>query len=106
MALQTLRRLRRLIKRQALSASPIILMYHRVADIKVDPWGLAVHPDRFDQQIDALTRFRRVVHLHDLIEAERSRTSGDKALAAVTFDDGYHVSIRTRAKRSSVMTVQ
>ena len=26
---------------------PLILMYHRVAAPVVDPWGLAVHPDRF-----------------------------------------------------------
>lgn len=87
---ETLRRLRRFIDRRVHSAAPIILMYHRVTDIPVDPWGLAVHPARFEEQIDVLTRARRVVHLHDLIEAEQSRTSRDKPLAAVTFDDGYH----------------
>jgi len=65
-------------------------MYHRVADIPVDPWGLAVHPMRFEEQIDALTRVRRVVHLHELIKAEQGRSTSDKPLAAVTFDDGYH----------------
>ena len=87
---ETLRRLRRFVDRRVLGTAPIILMYHRVADIPADPWGLAVHPARFEEQIDALTRARRVVHLHDLIEAEQSRTSRDKPLAAVTFDDGYH----------------
>jgi peptidoglycan/xylan/chitin deacetylase (PgdA/CDA1 family) len=85
-----LRRVRRFIDRRLHSAAPVILMYHRVADIPIDPWGLAVHPARFEEQIDALTHVRRVVHLHDLIEAERSRSSRDKPLAVVTFDDGYH----------------
>jgi peptidoglycan/xylan/chitin deacetylase (PgdA/CDA1 family) len=65
-------------------------MYHRVADIAIDPWGLAVHPTRFEEQIDALTRSRRVVHLHELQKAEECRSSRDKPLAAVTFDDGYY----------------
>ena len=85
----SLRRLRRFIDRRVHSTAPIILMYHRVADIPVDPWGLAVHPERFEQQIDILTRVRRVVPLHDLVEAEQRRSSRDKPLAAVTFDDGY-----------------
>jgi peptidoglycan/xylan/chitin deacetylase (PgdA/CDA1 family) len=84
------RRLRRLTDRWLHSKAPIVLMYHRVADIAIDPWGLAVHPARFEEQIDVLTRQRRVVHLHELLEAEERRASRDKALAAVTFDDGYH----------------
>lgn len=90
MRLQQLRRLKRSIGRQMFGADPIILMYHRVADIPVDPWGLAVHPMRFEEQIARLKRTRRVVHLHDLLELERKRTPSDKPLAAITFDDGYH----------------
>jgi peptidoglycan/xylan/chitin deacetylase (PgdA/CDA1 family) len=84
------RRLRLLTNRWIRNTAPIILMYHRVADLAIDPWGLAVHPARFEEQIDALTRQRRVVHLHELLEAEECRSSRDKPLAAVTFDDGYH----------------
>jgi peptidoglycan/xylan/chitin deacetylase (PgdA/CDA1 family) len=87
---QPLRTLRRSIERRIFGAGPIILMYHRVADIPVDPWGLAVHPMRFEEQIACLKRIRRVVHLHELLQLERKRTSSDKPLAAVTFDDGYH----------------
>src|SRR5260370_34836696 len=53
-------RLRLLANRWIRSTAPIILMYHRVADISIDPWGLAVHPRRFEEQIDSLTRTRRV----------------------------------------------
>lgn len=90
MSLQSLRSLKRSIGRRIFGADPIILMYHRVADIPVDPWGLAVHPTRFEQQIACLKRLRRVVHLHELLYLERSRGSSDKPLAAVTFDDGYY----------------
>jgi peptidoglycan/xylan/chitin deacetylase (PgdA/CDA1 family) len=83
-------RLRLLANRWIRGTAPIILMYHRVADISIDPWGLAVHPGRFEEQIDSLTRTRRVVHLHELLKAEERRSSRDKPLAVVTFDDGYH----------------
>jgi len=59
-----LRTLKRSIGLRIFRADQIILMYHRVADIPVDPWGLAVHPARFEEQIVRLKRLRRVVHLH------------------------------------------
>jgi peptidoglycan/xylan/chitin deacetylase (PgdA/CDA1 family) len=90
MTLHPLRTLKRSIGLRIFGADPIILMYHRVADIPVDPWGLAVHPARFEEQIARLKRLRRVVHLHELLDLERSRASSDQPLAAVTFDDGYH----------------
>ena len=39
-------RLRQRVRR--LRPHPLILMYHRVASPAIDPWGLAVHPDRFE----------------------------------------------------------
>ena len=30
---------------------PVILMYHRVAFLQHDPWGLAVDPERFEEQM-------------------------------------------------------
>ncbi|MGY3499952.1 polysaccharide deacetylase family protein [Bradyrhizobium sp. USDA 4471] len=90
MTLKPLRSLKQSIRRRIFGADPIILMYHRVADIPVDPWGLAVHPVRFEEQIARLKELRRVVHLHELLDLERSRALSDKPLAAVTFDDGYY----------------
>src|SRR5258708_36910522 len=90
MMLQPLRSLKRSIGRRIFGADPIILMYHRVADIPVDPWGLAVHPARFEQQIARLRRLRRVVHLHELLDLERRRAPSDKPPAAVTFAAGLH----------------
>lgn len=67
---------------------PIILMYHQVAERGEDPWGLAVTPARFAEQIEALARHRHIVPLSELatrLGAGRP-TNG---LAVITFDDGY-----------------
>jgi peptidoglycan/xylan/chitin deacetylase (PgdA/CDA1 family) len=61
----------------------VILMYHRVATPARDPYGLAVHPDRFAGQIEKLLRLGRVVSLEELAAA---RSPGQ---VAITFDDGY-----------------
>lgn len=64
-----------------------VLMYHRItAAPKYDQ--LIVPPERFAQQLAALTRLRRVVSLADGLQALRSETLRE-ALVAVTFDDGY-----------------
>jgi peptidoglycan/xylan/chitin deacetylase (PgdA/CDA1 family) len=63
-------------------------MYHRVARLAHDPWELAITPDRFAEQIEVLTRERRVVPLRRLAE-ELACVGSGKPLAAVTFDDGY-----------------
>ncbi|MCW1382705.1 polysaccharide deacetylase family protein [Novosphingobium sp. KCTC 2891] len=63
---------------------PIVLMYHRVADLAEDTWNLAVSPKNFAAQIAALTKVRKVVPISELLTAE-----SDQPLAAITFDDGY-----------------
>jgi peptidoglycan/xylan/chitin deacetylase (PgdA/CDA1 family) len=72
---------------------PVILMYHQIADISIDPWDLAVSRDNFASQLEALTRTRDVVPLTDL---GKDRPGG-KPLAAITFDDGYR-NVATVAK--------
>ena len=49
------RRIRRWFRRRG---GPAILMYHRIATLEVDPWGLSVSPERFAEQVQAL-RARR-----------------------------------------------
>jgi peptidoglycan/xylan/chitin deacetylase (PgdA/CDA1 family) len=67
---------------------PIILMYHRVASLAIDPWALAVRPGVFDQQMEALRADRTVVPLTWLArELRAGRMPQDTA--AITFDDGY-----------------
>jgi peptidoglycan/xylan/chitin deacetylase (PgdA/CDA1 family) len=62
-----------------------ILLYHRVADIGPDPLGLAVTPEHFAQQLDALAYGWTPAPLDAVIAGE----AGPHAVA-ITFDDGYH----------------
>jgi peptidoglycan/xylan/chitin deacetylase (PgdA/CDA1 family) len=71
-----------------MGAAPVILMYHRVAIERSDPWGLCVSPIHFEEHLDVLRRHARVVSLEEL---HRSVMTGKVApgTVAVTFDDGY-----------------
>ncbi|MET0603823.1 MAG: polysaccharide deacetylase family protein, partial [Baekduia sp.] len=62
-----------------------ILLYHRVADIGLDPLGLAVTPEHFVQQLDVLASGWTPAPLEAVIAGE----AGPHAIA-ITFDDGYH----------------
>ncbi len=67
---------------------PVILMYHRVAVARHDPWGLAVDPERFEEQIAYLKHHRTPMSMDELVDRLRSKTLPANAVA-VTFDDGY-----------------
>jgi peptidoglycan/xylan/chitin deacetylase (PgdA/CDA1 family) len=86
------RRLERVVQR--LVRRPIVLAYHRVADVARDPFLLAVRPVHFAEQLEVLTRMARPRHLADLVAAI---VGGDRARAAValTFDDGYVDNLKT-----------
>jgi peptidoglycan/xylan/chitin deacetylase (PgdA/CDA1 family) len=61
----------------------LILLYHRVAAPSLDPYDLAVHPDRFSAHIEHLLRLNSAAPLDDLLER------GSDRRIAITFDDGY-----------------
>lgn len=75
---------RRLRARQA----PLILMYHRVADVALDPWKLAVHPDNFAAQMRVLAKERQPVSLDWMVQ-ELIAGRRHQGTVAVTFDDAY-----------------
>jgi hypothetical protein len=57
-----------------------ILMYHRVAEPPADPYGLAVAPDAFAEQMEVLARVGPVISLASAREAiERGRVQGRDA---------------------------
>ena len=66
----------------------LILLYHRVATLKSDPWGLAVTPDRFAEHLEVLREYATPMKLGDLSVALRNGRLPDRAVV-LTFDDGY-----------------
>lgn len=63
-----------------------ILMYHRIASERHDPWRLCVSPAAFGAQLAAMKQVADVIDLSAL-NARRHRTG--RLRLAVTFDDGY-----------------
>jgi peptidoglycan/xylan/chitin deacetylase (PgdA/CDA1 family) len=61
----------------------IVLLYHRVAEVRADPYELAVHPDRFAAHVEFLLRLGGTVPLEDAVGRGSARR------IALTFDDGY-----------------
>jgi peptidoglycan/xylan/chitin deacetylase (PgdA/CDA1 family) len=67
----------------------LILMYHRVTEIGLDPWSLAVTPRHFAEQMAALREIARPCELRQLSRALQNHEEIDPLSVAVTFDDGY-----------------
>jgi peptidoglycan/xylan/chitin deacetylase (PgdA/CDA1 family) len=66
----------------------LILLYHRVAEAVVDPFGICVSPAHFEAQMAALSTFTTPVRLAELVDGASRGCLPDRAVA-VTFDDGY-----------------
>lgn len=67
---------------------PLVLLYHRVAEIETDPWGLCVSPARFSEHLEVLRRYGPCVTLGEFArQLEAGRLSS--RTVAITFDDGY-----------------
>jgi peptidoglycan/xylan/chitin deacetylase (PgdA/CDA1 family) len=64
--------------------SAMVLAYHRVTTLDRDSQALAVTPERFAEQLDALGTFGAPVPLSELRSVEPGKTR-----FAFTFDDGY-----------------
>jgi len=67
---------------------PVILMYHRVARVRHDPWGIAVHPEKFEEQMEYVKRHRSAMPMDELVQQLSAGTLPADAVA-ITFDDGY-----------------
>lgn len=83
---RALRRLRRQIA--ALRPGPVILMYHRIAEVEGDPWDICVSPANFASQLKVLKSSRQVLSLTDFCRRHAEGSLPPNA-AAITFDDGY-----------------
>lgn len=89
-------RARQLISGVLRRNDPAILMYHRVAEAVIDPWGLAVCPDNFAAHLRELKRVRKPVPLDEMVEKLRTGKP-EKGTVAITFDDAYR-DVLTKAK--------
>ena len=67
---------------------PTILMYHRIADETLDPWGTIVSTAAFASHLEWLAKRRTVLPLSAFTELFRNNALPADAVA-LTFDDGY-----------------
>jgi len=68
--------------------APLILLYHRVADMPSDPQLLCVTRQHFAEHLEILRNNARPMALAAMVRALRDNKLPHKAVA-VTFDDGY-----------------
>jgi peptidoglycan/xylan/chitin deacetylase (PgdA/CDA1 family) len=66
----------------------LVLVYHRVADLPVDPWSVCVSPAHLAEHLEILARYARLLHAGDLVQRVAAGADSKRAVA-VTFDDGY-----------------
>ncbi len=70
------------------SDDALILMYHRIAEADMDPWGMCVGQSHFSEQLEAIRTLGTPLGLLDYV---RRRGQGELPLRPIvlTFDDGY-----------------
>ena len=66
----------------------VVLCYHRIADVAIDPWEIAVSPENFSQQLQVLKKYK-IFTASQLITQFRNR-SLENGMVCLTFDDGYN----------------
>ncbi|WP_298809773.1 polysaccharide deacetylase family protein [uncultured Gordonia sp.] len=76
-------------------AATIALCYHRVGRLDHDPFGMAVTPEHFAEQLEVM-RAHRPLALADLVAEIRAGDVRPGGIA-VTFDDGYRDSLASAA---------
>lgn len=67
----------------------VILIYHRVTDLKQDPQLLAVSPANFDAQVRHLKSNYNLLEVEEFKEIRLKKKPMPKRSVVVTFDDGY-----------------
>lgn len=82
--------------RVAVAPGPAILMYHRIAEERFDPWALAVSPAHFADHLEWLSRNRTALPLAEFAELNLQGKLPRDAVA-ITFDDGYACNAETAA---------
>jgi peptidoglycan/xylan/chitin deacetylase (PgdA/CDA1 family) len=65
-----------------------ILLYHRIANLKYDPWQLSVTPDNFAEHLRVLRKYCHLVKINEMAKGLKNLSLGRKKVA-ITFDDDY-----------------
>jgi len=74
--------------RRRMRRRTVVLLYHRVAHVESDPFGLSVTPAHFAEQMDAVRRVAVPISLRQLA-GELADGRVPRRGVVVTFDDGY-----------------
>lgn len=70
-----------------ISPGSLILLYHRVAELPVDPLLLSVTPAHFEEHLQVLSRITKPLSLRTLVRSLKSKEVASHG-TVVTFDDG------------------
>jgi peptidoglycan/xylan/chitin deacetylase (PgdA/CDA1 family) len=65
----------------------VVLCYHRIAEVAIDPWEIAVSPGNFRQHLQVLKKYK-LFTASQLIERLQNQ-SLKKGMVCISFDDGY-----------------
>ena len=71
-----------------LTARGLVLMYHRIAEPGLDPWGLSVSPSHFAEQLEVIKKYFQPLSMKELL-TQLQRGKIPNRCVVVTFDDGY-----------------
>jgi peptidoglycan/xylan/chitin deacetylase (PgdA/CDA1 family) len=66
----------------------IVLMYHRIAELEIDPWSLCVTPEHFAEHLEIIKENAHPISLQQLNRDRQQGTIPPRAVA-ISFDDGY-----------------
>ncbi len=80
--------------RRRTRAHALILLFHRVAHARSDPWKLCVSPVNFRKQLEVLGRYCEFVPLTELPGRLEAARPALRTPVAITFDDGYVDNLR------------
>lgn len=70
------------------TGNAVVLMYHRIGTVPVDPWELAVSEANFESHLKILRGHFNVVPVREVLDQVASNRVTKKSIC-ITFDDGY-----------------
>lgn len=84
---KSVQRSMRLVRSRLVKGS-LILLYHRIAESRHDPFSMNVAAPHFEEHLEIIRRIGRPMHLQELVDAVERRIVPPRGIV-VTFDDGY-----------------